>query len=141
MRLIDADLFIKEKTALYCGKCERRMGMKNGKKKFVYEIGDVPCRACEVMDMLDDVENAPTVDIQTAVMELYKRYQPRLATNVYEFGVELQELLGRYGKETDNFDVIDNAPTVVAENATTEKCDDCFYKADFKERLDNGEQI
>ncbi len=43
------------------------------------------------------VDNAPTVNIQTAVMELYRRYQPRLATNVYEFGVELQELLGRYG--------------------------------------------
>lgn len=41
------------------------------------------------------IDNAPTVNIQTAVMELYRRYQPRLATNVYEFGVELQELLGR----------------------------------------------
>lgn len=45
---------------------------------------------------LDLIDLAPPVDIQTAVMELYKRYQPRLATNVYEFGVELQELLGRY---------------------------------------------
>lgn len=33
--------------------------------------------------------------ISREVMELYKRYQPRLATNVYEFGVELQALLGR----------------------------------------------
>lgn len=44
-----------------------------------------------------NLDRAPTVDVLTAVGELYKRYQPKLATNVYEFGVELQELLGRYG--------------------------------------------
>ena len=49
---------------------------------------ELPISANEIMPIID---NIPTVDIQTAVMELYKRYQPRLATNVYEFGLELQE--------------------------------------------------
>ena len=53
----------------------------------------------EIYDVVlkEDIDNAPTVDIQTAIWELYKRYQPRLATNVYEFGVELRAMLDRYG--------------------------------------------
>jgi hypothetical protein len=38
-------------------------------------------------------------DVLNDILELYESYQPRLATNVYEFGVALREL-------------IDNAPTV-----------------------------
>ena len=34
--------------------------------------------------------------IKRDVWELYQRYQPNLATNVYKFGVELKELLYRY---------------------------------------------
>ena len=36
--------------------------MKNGKRQFVYEIGEVPCRACDVDYMKFDIDNAPTVD-------------------------------------------------------------------------------
>ena len=61
MRLIDADALIKETTEVRCVNCDRRKGMKNGKMTFVYEIGDVPCRACDVMDMIDALEEAPTV--------------------------------------------------------------------------------
>lgn len=46
------------------------------------------------IDALEEQER-PTDDIQTAVWELYKRHQPHLATYVYEFGIELRELLGR----------------------------------------------
>ena len=38
-------------------------------------------------------------DVLNDILELYERHHPRLATNVYEFGVALREL-------------IDNAPTV-----------------------------
>lgn len=38
-------------------------------------------------------------DVLKDIWALYKKYQPRLATNVYEFGVALREL-------------IDNAPTI-----------------------------
>lgn len=38
-------------------------------------------------------------EVLKGIWELYKQYQPRLATNVYKFGVALK-------------DIIDNAPTV-----------------------------
>ena len=62
-RLIDADAFIKEKTEIFCENCDRRRGMKNGKltKHFVYDIGDAPCRACDIGDMIDYVDDAPTI--------------------------------------------------------------------------------
>lgn len=62
-RLIDADRLIKQTTEQICEKCDRRRGMKDGKltKRFVYEIGDAPCRACEIGDMHDYLEDAPTI--------------------------------------------------------------------------------
>ena len=60
-RLIDADAFIAEQRHLYCENCARRKGMKNGKMKFVYDIGDAPCRACGYGDVLDDIDDAPTI--------------------------------------------------------------------------------
>lgn len=62
MRLIDADALIDDVNERYCKDCERRKGIKNGKKKVIYDIGDAPCRACPVDDMKDELENAPTVD-------------------------------------------------------------------------------
>jgi len=62
MRLIDADALVNDVTERYCKDCERRKGIKNGKRRFIYDIGDAPCRACGVYDMIDDLENAPTVD-------------------------------------------------------------------------------
>lgn len=62
MRLIDADALIKEAMELYCKDCERRKGIKNGKWKIVYSIGDAPCRACGTGDMIDELENAPTIE-------------------------------------------------------------------------------
>lgn len=62
-RLIDADAFIKQKRELICENCDRRRGMKDGKltKRFVYAIGDAPCRACGIGDMLGYVDDAPTI--------------------------------------------------------------------------------
>ena len=60
-RLIDADAFIVEQQHLYCENCAKRKGMKNGKMKFVYDIGDAPCRACDIGDVLDSLDDAPTV--------------------------------------------------------------------------------
>jgi hypothetical protein len=51
----------------YCKDCERRKGIKNGKLKFIYDIGDAPCRACVIDDMIDELENAPTVDAEPVV--------------------------------------------------------------------------
>ncbi len=62
MRLIDADALIKETMERYCKDCERRKGVKNGKWKIVYSIGDAPCRACGTGDMIDELEDAPTIE-------------------------------------------------------------------------------
>lgn len=62
-KYIDCDAFIAEKRMHYCAACKRRQGMKNGKMQFCYEIGDAPCRACDVADMLDYIEDFPTADV------------------------------------------------------------------------------
>lgn len=62
MRLIDANALINEAMERYCSDCERRKGVKNGKWKIVYSIGDVPCRACGIGDMIDELEDAPTIE-------------------------------------------------------------------------------
>lgn len=65
MRLIDADATIKYLREFRCKDCDRRKGMKNGKIRFCYEIGDAPCRACDIGDMMDyflDEDISPTID-------------------------------------------------------------------------------
>ena len=62
MRLIDADAFADDAMNRYCKDCTNRKGIKNGKYRIIYEIGEAPCRACAVDDMIGDLENAPTVD-------------------------------------------------------------------------------
>ena len=58
---IEREAFLAEKRHLYCENCARR---KNGKGKFVYDIGDAPCRACDIMDVLDAVEDFPAADVR-----------------------------------------------------------------------------
>lgn len=60
MSYIDRDAFLAEQRHLYCENCARH---KNGKGKFVYDIGDAPCRACDICDVLDAVEDAPAADV------------------------------------------------------------------------------
>ena len=62
MRLIDADAFIDDVMERYCKSCDKRRGIKNGKYRIIYEIGEAPCRACSVDDMKDDVDNFQTID-------------------------------------------------------------------------------
>lgn len=65
MRLIDADATIKYLREFRCKDCDKRKGMKNGKIRFCYEIGDAPCRACDIGDTIDyflDEDISPTVN-------------------------------------------------------------------------------
>lgn len=65
MRLIDADASIKYLQEFRCKDCDRRKGMKNGKIRFCYEIGDAPCRACDIGDTIDyflEEDISPTID-------------------------------------------------------------------------------
>lgn len=66
-KYIDADAFVKEKREWYCSQCEKRKGMKRGKLQFVYEIGGAPCRACDVDDMISDIEDYPAADTEPVV--------------------------------------------------------------------------
>lgn len=59
--LIDRDAFIKVNREYLCKDCERRKGVKNGRKRTLYEIGGVPCRACGVEDMFEYLDDAPVV--------------------------------------------------------------------------------
>lgn len=65
MRMIDADEVVKYLREFRCADCDRRKGMKNGKVRFCYEIGDAPCHACDIGDTIEyflDEDIAPTID-------------------------------------------------------------------------------
>lgn len=66
-KFISADAFFSEMQERYCMNCDRRKGMKRGKLRTVYAIGDVPCRACTIMDMLDEVDCFPEADVVEVV--------------------------------------------------------------------------
>ena len=71
MRLIDADATIKYLREFRCKDCDRRKGMKNGKIRFCYEIGEAPCRACDIGDTIDyflDEDISPTVDAVPVIL-------------------------------------------------------------------------
>lgn len=81
MRLIDADATIKYLREFRCKDCDRRKGMKNGKIRFCYEIGEAPCRACDIGDTIDyflDEDISPTVDAVPVVVRCKdcKHYDP-----------------------------------------------------------------
>ena len=61
-RLIDADALLDDAFERYCKDCGKRKGIKNGKYRIIYDVGEAPCRACDIDDMNDELENAPTVD-------------------------------------------------------------------------------
>ena len=64
---IEREAFLEQKREQYCKDCARRKGMRNGKYKTLYEIGEAPCRACGIDDLLNDVEDFPTADVRPVV--------------------------------------------------------------------------
>ena len=63
-KYIDADEFVSLTREWYCEACEKRKGMKRGRLQFVYEIGGAPCRACDVDDVISDIEEFPAADVE-----------------------------------------------------------------------------
>ena len=61
---IKREAFIESQHNIYCVNCNRR---KDSKGKFVYFVGDAPCRACGIMDVLDAVEDFPAADVRPVV--------------------------------------------------------------------------
>lgn len=113
-KYIDCDAFIAEKRMHYCAACKRRQGMKNGKMQFCYEIGDAPCRACDVADMLDYIEDFPAADVRPVVHGMWVRN---------EYGVIHCSVCNAYLKDEEY------------ENHTFKKCYYCG--ADMRE-VDDG---
>lgn len=62
---ISKEQFISHYRKLLCEDCNHRKQYRNGKliNRFVYEIGGPPCRACEIDDMLDRVEDFEPADV------------------------------------------------------------------------------
>lgn len=76
MRLIDADALLDDAMDRYCKECDKRKGIKNGEYRIIYDIGEAPCRACEVDDMKAELEDAPTIDAQEIVRCKNCKYNP-----------------------------------------------------------------
>lgn len=74
---ISKDAFITQQRKQYCVNCERRKGTKNGKRIFVYEIGEAPCRACDIEDMIDAVDDFLPADVAPVVRGHWKRKSRR----------------------------------------------------------------
>lgn len=77
-RYIDRDAFAKKQRELYCKDCTRRMGVKNGKLKEIYKIGEVPCKSCELNDALDDLDDYPEADVAPVVHGHWSRLEKNL---------------------------------------------------------------
>lgn len=58
---IKRDAFIEDTVRKHCNDCEKR---KNANGKTVYAIGEAPCRACELADLIDETENYPAADVR-----------------------------------------------------------------------------
>lgn len=89
MRLIDADATIKYLREFRCKDCDRRKGMKNGKIRFCYEIGGVPCRACDTGDTIDyllDDTISTTVDAVPVVRCKDCKHRPKEIPFVTSYG-------------------------------------------------------
>lgn len=109
MRPIDADARIDDLMERYCKECDKRKGMKNGKRQFIYEIGDAPCRACEVDDVKAELEEAPTIDaVPVGAYEQTRWERDTAISQLEEIGKSLCEKM-------------DNVATVV-------RCKDCKWK-------------
>ncbi len=72
-RYIDADALIVDLIERYCKECNKRKGYSG---KFIYEIGEAPCRACELDDEKVELEDAPTADVVEVVRCKDCKYMP-----------------------------------------------------------------
>ena len=124
MRLIDADALIDDCMNRYCENCEKRRGIKNGKWKIVYQIGEAPCRACDVDDMFGDLENAPTID---AVPVVHGEWIiDALGVQVDECGIAYTKYAPRCSKCGLHFD------------AESNYCPNCGAKMDLTQSNDSN---
>lgn len=80
---INREAFLAAKRKLYCFFCERRIGVKDGLRCYVYDIGDAPCRSCGIGDVLDDVEDYPAADVVERKKGEWKPFDLAWGRSVY----------------------------------------------------------
>jgi NADH pyrophosphatase NudC (nudix superfamily) len=104
---ISKDAFITQQRKQYCENCERRKGTKNGKRIFVYEIGEAPCRACDIEDMIDAVWDFLPADVAPVVHGHWK-YEQDEGHNIYTgecsvcgYRRRIDQFCGRCGAKMD----------------------------------------
>lgn len=66
-RYIDADALADTIFERHCEDCDKRKGMKNGKMRMIYAVGDAPCRACGIDDMICELDEASSADVRENV--------------------------------------------------------------------------
>ena len=71
---ISREAFVGKYREVYCQDCDRRKGVKNGRMQFLYAVGDAPCRACDIGDMLDAADDFPAADVVEVVHGEWLRY-------------------------------------------------------------------
>ena len=104
-RYIDADAFVLQKREMFCDNCEHR---KNSKGKFVYEIGGTPCRACDIGDMIDAVDDFPAADVVPVIRcKNCQNFNNKSCATGYGTCLILGRMMKNdeyccYGKERDN---------------------------------------
>lgn len=82
-RYIDADALLDDVLERYCKDCDRRKGIKNGKYRIIYEIGEVPCLSCWVNDMAGELEDTPTADVPDRKVGEWKPLDRTWGRSVY----------------------------------------------------------
>lgn len=107
MEYIEREAFLAGQQHLYCGNCARR---KNSKGKFVYDIGDAPCRACSICDVLDAVEDFPAADVRPVGLLEKVEWERDIAL------AQLAEIGKSFGEKMD-----DVRPVVL--------CRDCIFRS------------
>jgi len=100
---IEKEAFISRYRELHCKDCDHRKGMKNGKMRFVYGIGEAPCRACWIEDMIDCVDDWPAADVRENVRgEWVQHYETTSDNETLPYGWECS-LCGRWELEKQPF--------------------------------------
>lgn len=108
MRLIDADALLDEVMERYCKDCDKRKGIKNGKWRIIYEIGEAPCRACGTGDMIDELEDAPTAEPQIVrcgeckYMRIIGRTTLYYSCEIWECDMDATDYCSRGERRTDD---------------------------------------
>lgn len=122
---IEREAFIAEKREYFCMDCNKRKGIKGGKVQFCYDIGDAPCRSCDVEDMLDYIDSFPAADVRPVVHAHWE-----IANMTYENSTFAPWICSECKKHGENYRWYGSKPTWI------KFCEACGAVMD--EEVDDG---